>query len=981
MAEEGCHPLPVIRVSHAADVAARAGVNRYWLSALVSLELARPEAERRTAAELAQLLRPSGELSQPSLSEYLSGLTPPAEKGDGEQTFLVFDQFEELLTLDPTDDEAKREFVRQVGAALRDGERWALFAVREDHVGALDPYLPLLPTRLAVTFRLDLLRREAAQEAICRPAAEWGVTFESGAVTTLVNELARIHVQDPLTGKSEPRDGLYVEPLHLQLVCQRLWRDRAIPDRITLADLDRLGHDAAGDMRGVAAALAHYYDDCVRAVAAEFAGQGVTERAIRNWFSGGLISPTGLRLPVLLGSQETYGLSGPALRALADRYLIRSDQRHGAIYYELAHDRLVEPVQKSNAAWRKRLAPFQQAAEVWKESGRKNDLLVFGEVLVDGERLDRLGELSQDDRTFLDACREARAASRAREERRQAQRRKRAIIIGAVLVVSAFVALIMIIVQGNRHANEKKELQHKAQLEIEQEKANALRDARDRMKNVTVAYENYLHAWHELNAGNPGVGLERAKDALDLFQENAPGDFPPRLVTMLLPQAIANRSMQTFGTSGDKPRCEDQGVRHTTAVTDIVLAGSARKRLVTRDLEGTVLIWDDPCNKKLPSYPCGLIPSVSQLMVTPGGRYLLVGHSRGMVCRWKLEDWDDTFVPLDPVDSPVTSLFVRPTSNAPYAVVGYYNGNVRLFNWDQKSKPTLVSEQWNTTAGPIISALVTPNALVLTITEDGKVRPWDVTAFMKGQEPVSGAEVNLHQKIAASVVSDDGTLFAAANEAGKVFDYRTSPVPTWIGEFDIPRSRSASPTNRRADSKATILSISSPQSEKNRPRTFHVFAALDTSEGVVQPFELQPGKDKAQVRPPVPLHLNPKARITEAAFSPDGKWVGVGMSDGAAYIASIDGPAEGRRILRTAVLDPDKDSSPVTPVSPVTALFLEGSDGRWVFTGQANGTLRRWDRLTQGDFEVIRNDLMAVQKDLLEVRNRVEKATLKPPGQ
>src|SRR5262249_51753970 len=157
------------------------------------------------------------------------------------------------------------------------------------------------------------------------------VVFEDAAVTKLVHELARIVVQDPLTGKSQPKDGIYVEPLHLQLVCQRLWKKRAAPDKITAEDLDRLGHDGAMDLRGVAAALAQYYDVSIQEVTARFASQGVTERAIRNWFSGALISPTGLRLPMLLGNEKAYSLSGEVLKALADRWLIRSEQRHGGI--------------------------------------------------------------------------------------------------------------------------------------------------------------------------------------------------------------------------------------------------------------------------------------------------------------------------------------------------------------------------------------------------------------------------------------------------------------------------------------------------------------------------------------------------------------------------------------------------------------------------------------------------------------------------
>ena len=93
-----------------------------------------------------------------------------AEGGTFRPLLLVFDQFEELLTLDPTDAAAKAEFMRQVGEALQNQGRWALFGIREDFLGALEPYLPAIPTRLAATYRLDLLRAEAAAQAIEAPA-------------------------------------------------------------------------------------------------------------------------------------------------------------------------------------------------------------------------------------------------------------------------------------------------------------------------------------------------------------------------------------------------------------------------------------------------------------------------------------------------------------------------------------------------------------------------------------------------------------------------------------------------------------------------------------------------------------------------------------------------------------------------------------------------------------------------------------------
>jgi|SRR5271166_1616829 len=79
---------------------------------------------------------------------------------------LILDQFEEILTLDPTDTDGQREFFDEVGQALEDTHRWALFAIREDYMGGLDPYLPYVPGQFRSTFRLDLLGSEAAFSAI-----------------------------------------------------------------------------------------------------------------------------------------------------------------------------------------------------------------------------------------------------------------------------------------------------------------------------------------------------------------------------------------------------------------------------------------------------------------------------------------------------------------------------------------------------------------------------------------------------------------------------------------------------------------------------------------------------------------------------------------------------------------------------------------------------------------------------------------------
>ena len=167
--DEGFRVSPVIRVN-AEPPAATNGredrPNRYVLSVLHALEEQRaPEGDRLPVAELAGL----------TLAEYLD--EHPVGGGREGPEILIFDQFEEVLTVDPTDVEAKEEFFEQLGEALSNRRRWALFAMREDYWARLDPYLCLVPTQLSTTYRLDLLTPEAASTAIQRPAEGAGVEF------------------------------------------------------------------------------------------------------------------------------------------------------------------------------------------------------------------------------------------------------------------------------------------------------------------------------------------------------------------------------------------------------------------------------------------------------------------------------------------------------------------------------------------------------------------------------------------------------------------------------------------------------------------------------------------------------------------------------------------------------------------------------------------------------------------------------------
>jgi len=343
---EGFVVRPPIRVGTEPPASA-AGVNRFSFSAVLSL--AEGEAQPRSLADLATL----------SLASYLGPAPAEAE-------VLIFDQFEEVLTIEPIDRASKHAFFADLAAALRATQRWAVIAIREDHMAGLAPYQRALPTRLKTTFHLDLLGVEAALAAVQLPARAAGVEFADAAARKLVDDLRQVQVQTAEGGTARVL-GPHVEPVQLQVACRDLWDRKPAEDRtIDVRDVQEIGD--------VDQALSRYYDAQVAAVAG---ATGLAELELRRWFDRALISEQGLRGQVLQGATQTAGLANAVVRALVDTHLVRAEQRRGIVWFELAHDRLIGPVRASNAKWSTdHLSAIQRQAQLWDSSGRPESLLL-----------------------------------------------------------------------------------------------------------------------------------------------------------------------------------------------------------------------------------------------------------------------------------------------------------------------------------------------------------------------------------------------------------------------------------------------------------------------------------------------------------------------------------------------------------------------------------------------------------------------------
>ena len=152
--EEGFHVLPMARVSGdlPPGVDQKSVSNIFVFSAIIGL----------TGQD-----NPAEALVHHTLSSFLREHCAAAEGEEEKLPILILDQFEEILTTHRDRWQEARGFFEQLAEALREiPTLGVVLAMREDHVAGLDPYAALLPKRLRTRFRMELLGRQGALEAI-----------------------------------------------------------------------------------------------------------------------------------------------------------------------------------------------------------------------------------------------------------------------------------------------------------------------------------------------------------------------------------------------------------------------------------------------------------------------------------------------------------------------------------------------------------------------------------------------------------------------------------------------------------------------------------------------------------------------------------------------------------------------------------------------------------------------------------------------
>ena len=605
---------------------------------------------------------PPEKLAKMTLREFLEQREQPMDKeGLPKPCVAIFDQFEELFTSYREHWEQRRGFFEQVRDALDANPRLrTLFAMRDDYVAAIDRYARIMPEEFRIRFHLENLREPQALDAIKGPLTrDERHHFAQGVAEKLVKELIKTPVETA-SGQTESITGEFVEPIMLQVVCERLWRDlKPEETEITFAHLETIS---------VEKALLGFYEESIQAVALE---TGIAEGTLRSWFEKHLVTPAGTRGMVFRGETETEGLRNDAVDALDKLHLIRSELRGGAEWYELTHDRFIEAIQRSNEVWFE-----QRAVSEALRSKLEAKAQIPGAFLDESETRDAEAFLTSPDARILGpspqveslvrASRlhvEEEKASKAREledarrladsEHARAQMRSRLALTALLFALAACVAFAYSIYEWQKAIN----MQRQAEIQglASYLTAEAYKHQRDQLDLAlllsTEAYRvaGTMHPPKKLRLMKSRL-LADAKTSLlqglasssHLLQfAHGHGDaIPIRSIV----STKDGRLIFTGNADGTVTGWNSAGIpvtqplqQHTDKVSDLALSPDERT-LASASVDGKILLWDVAAMQKKPlrlnAEGDRTDGGVSGIGFSPDGKSIVSAGLNGAITLW-----------------------------------------------------------------------------------------------------------------------------------------------------------------------------------------------------------------------------------------------------------------------------------------------------------------------------------------------------------
>ncbi|MBK9049728.1 MAG: WD40 repeat domain-containing protein [Chloroflexi bacterium] len=910
--------LPVTRVSGVVPIGIKDVRNVFVFNLILNLDQNKHDPQTLATETLSDHLQHSKSLlSDPSLARV-----------------LIIDQFEEIFTTHLDHWQERRDFFEQLAQAMKnDPLLWVVLSMREDYVASLDPFARMLPGRLRPRLFMQRMDADTALIAIEEPAEKGGRPFAPGVANTLVDNLRQIRGQT----SADVIFGEFVEPVQLQVVCYQLWQNlQSRPQgEITQKDVDELGN--------VDEALGQFYEQAIGRVVQ---ATTITELSLRNWFENQLITESRTRGTVYQGKENTAGMPNEAVNLLVSQFLIRSEFRAGGTWFELVHERFVEPILQANTEWRLRQSPLVQSAETWERAGRPPEKLYRGGQLrdilvsVNPETADepvrsflRASQDAQNERDLVRAQEEAEEERRAADEARQqaekeAKTSARLRYLATALIVAFFLVAAASVAALWQSQVASSQSQANATLAVDNAAAAATAGVAVVTSDYFVVEANYLL---QTAVASESQAEAAAATSIILADENA-----DLAATSQANEAIAaTRAAQAEQAKAEALLAQQEAERQRCLVSAQALASQAILTLSQpkNDTELAALlavqannlscVQDTPDAEfeaftenflrdllSRPYYNNTLRPggnAVRALAFSPDGHWLAAAADNGSLQVYDLTVPGNPFIQLQGHTGVVRAVAFHPQTSQ-LASAGD-DLIVRLWDLSAPDSPVLTLTGHT---GAVRALAFSPDGNTLTSAGDDKsIYLWNLAADATSREPIVRT-------------NHANSVFALTYVPTSSLTYLISVSSEGVYLWDANRLAVGGSPSRISSSQRFINGLAIN-------RTGRIMATIG-SDASVRLWDIT---NLANVPSPVSMTLN-VPQIGALAFNPAGNSLFVGDSTGA--IRMWDFP---RFLLNPGLADASLNGHQ----SLVLALAVS-ANGRWLASATASGEIRLWQLQT-----------------------------------
>jgi WD40 repeat protein len=897
-----------------------------------------------------------------------------SEAGSG-VLLVILDQFEEYFVSHP-DEDGEGTFAVEFPRAVNRRELRVHFlvSIREDALARLDRFKGRIPTLFSNRLRIEHLTREAAREAIMKPVERFSageVGVEEALVQEVLDQVAvgQVRLKAESGGAGEAAAGLdaaqeRIEAPYLQLVMERIWlAERGAPGEEPRSDTLRRSTfvDELGGARSIARA---YLEESMsgftrhqRELAAGAFRFLVTSSAAKIvWSTVDLAN-------VLNTEKEELE---PVLRRLADDRILRPvdppPERPTESRFEIFHDVLATEVLDWRRDWEHQLAERKR---------RKLVLAVLALALVAAAMA-------------LGAVWAFRQKAQAEEAKRQAEAQELAASSIARLDVDPMESIQLALEAVVASADlpdpvPAAENALRQALSASRETGRLLghedwvlkaQFSPDGRRAVTSSLDGTARVW-DTSTGET-VAVLREVEA-----EIVPASFSPggdRVVG-----AASDNTARVWDAESGDALAVLRGHSQTLTYAEFSLDGD---RIVTASTDGTARIWRPDTGRQVALLAHGDDSLLTSARFDSEGERVVIASSDGSVRIW---DWETDEVlrrlpHLGPAWNPVWAATFSP--NGELVATGSEDGVVRIWAAQGESDPRKLRGHSDSADGVEFS----PDGELLLSWGEKTARIWNV------KQPGGQERVLRHRDfVNAATFSRDGSLVATASSDGaigvwavqtgdRILDLRghgDAAASVDFGPAEELLTASVDGTGRMWDIlTGDVLGehrgwVTSAAFSSNGRRI--VTASEDGTSRVWEQRD-------AGWRSVLTLEGLHAGIVSDAVFSPDGKWiVTTGLEDWQAIVwdasdglpigllgtswaheggvVSVSFDPEGRFIVTTGFSDNTarvwrtptvsrQSERPVAVLSGHTQAVVAASfsqDGRRIATASLDGTARIWD--------------------------------------